>query len=262
MKKLPGFSLDVEWQAGDEFVVLFGYSGAGKSMTLQLIAGLLEPDEGFVYLDDEVLYDSEKEICLPPQKRHIGYMFQDSTLFPHMRVEKNIAFGGKQFDRITREEKVREMIEIFHLKGLEDKFPSQLSGGQKRRVALAMVLMREPKVLLLDEPLSALDGPIKMEVMELLRDVRLRFHIPIVFVTHDIFEVLNLADKVIIYIGGKVAQMGGPYEVFRNPATAEVEKLLSARELARKISLFLETGERGKFRRLADSCEGENGRRD
>lgn len=237
VKNLPGFSLDVEWQVGDELAVLFGYSGSGKSMTLRLIAGLVHPDEGFVHLNGEVLYDSEKGICLPPQKRHIGYMFQDSTLFPHMRVWDNIAFGGKQFDKLTRKEKVEEMIEIFHLRGLENKFPSQISGGEKRRVALAMVLMREPKALLLDEPLSALDSPIKIEVMELLREMRQRFRIPMVLVTHDIFEVMGLADKVIIYVNGKVAQMGNLYEIFNNPATPEVERLLSGRELLQKISL-------------------------
>jgi len=236
-KRFPGFTLDVEWHVDNEFVILFGYSGSGKSTTLELIAGLKRPDKGFVRLNGEVLYDSERGICLPPQKRHIGYMFQDSTLFPHMKVWKNIAFGGKHLDKAKREEKVMEMIEIFHLKGLEDKFPSEISGGQKRRVALAMVLMREPKALLLDEPLSALDSPIKMEVMDLLGEVKRRFSIPIVLVTHDIFEAVSLADKMVIYIDGKVAQIGTPYEIMDNPLTPEVERLFSTRELLSKIPL-------------------------
>ncbi|MGB9607250.1 MAG: ABC transporter ATP-binding protein [bacterium] len=238
IKTLPGFSLDVEWEADDEFVVLFGHSGAGKSMTLRLIAGLTEPDEGFVKLNGDVFYDSERKINVPPQKRPFGYVFQDSTLFPHMTVKGNIAYGGKHLDKRTLEQRIKQMMEVFQLEGLENRFPHQISGGQKRRVALAMALMREPKALLLDEPLSALDSQIKLEVMELLREVKERFNIPVVFVTHDIFEALSLADKMIIYINGRVAQIGTPYEVFNNPANQDVEKLLSARELFQEIYIL------------------------
>ncbi|MBC7327296.1 ATP-binding cassette domain-containing protein [bacterium] len=236
VKNVPGFSLDVEWEANNEFVVLFGYSGAGKSMSLQIIAGLLKADEGYVYLNGDVLFDSKRGIDLPPQKRQLGYVFQNHTLFPHMPVWKNIAYGGKHLSKREREERIRRMIKEFHLEGLENRFPSQISGGQKRRVALATVLMREPKALLLDEPLSALDSPIKMEIMKLLREVKERFNIPIVLVTHDIFETFTLADKVVVYIGGRVAQIGAPYEVFRNPANPEVARLFCAQEIFQNIA--------------------------
>ncbi|MGB9798093.1 MAG: ATP-binding cassette domain-containing protein, partial [bacterium] len=147
-------------------------------------------------------------------------------------------YGGKHLDKRTLEQRIKQMMEVFQLEGLENRFPHQISGGQKRRVALAMALMREPKALLLDEPLSALDSQIKLEVMELLREVKERFNIPVVFVTHDIFEALSLADKMIIYINGRVAQIGTTYEVFNNPANQDVEKLLSARELFQEIYIL------------------------
>lgn len=237
IKKVPGFSLDVEWEAKNELVVLFGYSGAGKSMTLQLMAGLMQPDEGFVYLNGNVLFDSKRKINLPPQKRPFGYVFQDNTLFPHMTVKKNILYGGTHLEKTAKESKFREMIEVFHLQGLENKFPYEISGGQRRRVALAMVLMRGPEALLLDEPLSALDRHIKLEIMKLLRELKQKLDIPIVLVTHDIFEALSLADKMVIYVNGRIAQLGTPQEILHNPSTFEVEKLLSTGELFSKIAL-------------------------
>jgi molybdate transport system ATP-binding protein len=250
VKKVAGFFLNVEWEADEEIVVLFGPSGAGKSITLKLIAGLMEPDEGFVKLNGDVLYDRKRKINVPPQKRPFGYVFQDSTLFPHMTVKGNIAYGGKHIEKGSLEHRVRQMIKDFHLEGLEDKFPNEISGGQKRRVALAMALMREPKALLLDEPLAALDSQIKLEVMELLREVREKFAIPIVFVTHDIFEALSLADKMVIYINGRIAQIGAPLEIFNNPISQDVERLLCARELFEEIYILSGASTPNRFRQF------------
>jgi molybdate transport system ATP-binding protein len=237
-KNLPGFSLNVEWQAEEEFVVLFGPSGAGKSITLKLIAGLMEPDEGFVKLNCDILYDSERKINVPPQKRPFGYVFQDSTLFPHMTVKENIAYGGKHIDKGSLEQRVRQMIKDFHLEGLEDKFPSEISGGQKRRVALAMALMREPKALLLDEPLTALDIQIKVEVMELLKEIKEKFLIPIILVTHDILEAFSIAEKMIIYRNGRILQMGTPAEILNNPINEDVERLLYAKDIFQELYIL------------------------
>ncbi len=230
-KKVNGFTLDVQWEIGNESVVLFGYSGAGKSMTLQLLAGLMEPDDGFIYLDGEVLFDSSKKINLPPQQRTFGYVFQDCALFPHMTVKENIAFGIKGVSRSEKERRVEEMIETFRLEDIQNKMPSEISGGQKQRVALARALMRRPELLLLDEPFSALDNPIRLEMRRLLKDIRERFNIPIILVTHDLIEAYTMADRIIVYSGGRVAQIGTPSEVFSAPATPEVARLVNTENI-------------------------------
>ncbi len=226
-EKINSFTLDVEWHMDNELVVLLGYSGAGKSMTLQMIAGLMEPDEGLVLSNGKIFFDSEKGINIPPQKRPFGYVFQDLALFPHMTVKENILYGADGMDNRERAKKAMELIERFHLKGLEDRLPSEISGGQKQRVAIARALIRRPDVLLLDEPFSALDNPLRVEMRALLKEVRREFSIPVVLVTHDITEALTMADRLIIYSKGKVVQTGSPEEVFSNPKTEEVALLVN-----------------------------------
>lgn len=225
-KKVNGFRLNLEWKIGNELVVLFGYSGAGKSMTLQMIAGIMKPDEGLVASGGKVYFDSTMNINLPPQKRPFGYVFQDLALFPHMTVEENIHYGANDIPKPDRKKKVREMIKVFRLNGLEDRFPSEISGGQKQRVAIARALIRKPDALLLDEPFSALDNPLRLEMRGLLKDVRSEFNIPVVLVTHDITEALTMADRLILYSDGKVVQTGTPEEIYLNPATSEVVHLM------------------------------------
>jgi molybdate transport system ATP-binding protein len=236
-KKVKGFSLDIEWEIGDELAVLFGYSGAGKSMTLQSIAGLIKPDEGFIRLGEREYFDSFAQIDEPPRKRPFGYVFQDLALFPHMTVKENIGYGGKGMCRAEREERCKEMISLFHLRGLERKLPSEISGGQKQRAAIARTLMRRPEVLLLDEPFSALDHPIRVEMGVLLKEIREEFGIPIVLVTHDIFEAYTLADRMIVYADGRIIQSGPFSEIFRNPSSCEVESLVGG-AYALKSSAF------------------------
>jgi molybdate transport system ATP-binding protein len=225
-KKLGAFTLDAAWATGNELAVLFGYSGAGKSLTLQMIAGLIRPDEGAIGLNERSLFDSAKQINRIPQERSVGYVFQDLALFPHMSVEENILYGGHGIEQVDRRERVRMMIERFRLGGLEKKYPSEISGGQKQRVAFARALIRRLGVLLLDEPFSALDAPLRAEMRELLRDVQRELMIPVVLVTHDREEALDLADRLIIYAGGGVEQCGTPQEVLKQPATKLVEQLL------------------------------------
>jgi molybdate transport system ATP-binding protein len=229
-KIVNGFSLDAEWTIGNELAVLFGYSGAGKSLTLQMIAGLLSPNQGFIHLDERTFFDSSSGRNLPPQERSCGYVFQDLALFPHMTIRENVLYGAHGLSKIEREQQAGNMIEKFRITGLEKKYPSEISGGQKQRVALARALIRRPDVLLLDEPFSALDNPLRAEMQHFLKEIRREFPIPIVFVTHDVLEAYSMADKIIIYSNGSVAQSGTPKEVFTNPACKEVEQLVNTRE--------------------------------
>jgi molybdate transport system ATP-binding protein len=235
-KSIQGFTLDVSWEIKNELAVLFGYSGAGKSMTLQMIAGLMEPDEGCIYSDGKVLFDSASHINLAPQKRAFGYVFQDLALFPHMTVKKNIAFGLKSRSRSETEKSVDEMMNLFQIKGLAEKYPSEISGGQKQRVACARALIRKPAALLLDEPFSALDNPIRLEMRRILKDIRNKFDIPVLLVTHDIFEAISVADQMIIYSEGSIPQMGKPYDILHHPVSPEVRNLVNLNEFYQYLS--------------------------
>ncbi len=225
IKKVKGFQLDVEWHIGNEIAVLFGPSGSGKSMTLQCIAGLLRPDEGSIRANGDIFFDHLQKVNVPPEKRPFGYVFQDRVLFPHMTVRGNIAYGLRGVPKSETEKRVDEMIKSFHLGGLEDNFPAAISGGQKQRVALARALIRKPEALLLDEPFSALDVPIRLEMLKLVKEIRSEFPIPIVLVTHDAFEAYIIADKIIVYSGGKAVQTGSPSEIFCFPQGLELEQL-------------------------------------
>ena len=229
-KKVKGFNLDVAWEINNELTVLFGYSGAGKSMTLQMIAGLLIPDDGFVRIGSTTMFDSSKRINVPSQQRHLGYVFQDLALFPHMTALDNILYGSNNMGKSERRERAGEMIGAFHIKGLEEKYPAELSGGQKQRVAFARALMRKPYALLMDEPFSALDNPLRIEMRQFLRGIKKRVDAPIVFVTHDVAEAYAVADTMIVYSNGTILQTGTPKHVFENPWSVEVAVLVNARE--------------------------------
>jgi molybdate transport system ATP-binding protein len=232
VKQVNGFRLEVDWRIENELAVLFGYSGAGKSLTLQIIAGLLKPDAGRIAANGEVLFDSRKRINLPPQCRSLGYVFQDLALFPHMTVRQNIAYGATGLHRLARQQRVGEMLEVFHLEGLADKKSGEISGGQKQRVALARALIRRPQTLLLDEPFSALDNPLRLEMRGFLKQVHAEFNIPVILVTHDLLEAASLADTIFIYHGGKIVQSGSPQEIISRPLTPEVAALVELPEPA------------------------------
>lgn len=200
--RLPGFELDVAWEIGAELAVLFGPSGAGKSLTLRLIAGLARPAEGRVVAGGRVLLDTAGRVDLSPQQRSVGFVFQDLALFPHMTVEENVRYGGHGLPPAERAGRAAELIRRFGLGGLERRRPAEISGGQKQRVALARALLRRPLLLLLDEPFSALDVPLRRELGELLREVQRAERVPAVLVTHDPDEARALADRVILYDRG------------------------------------------------------------
>ena len=184
-KRLERFDLDVAWEIGNELVVLFGHSGAGKSLTLQMLAGLIKPDAGRIRLDNLDYFDSASGKDVRPQERMLGYVFQDLALFPHMTVKQNILFGGHGLSKKDKEAMTVDMMRRFRISNLRDSFPSRISGGQKQRVAIARALMRRPRALLLDEPFSALDATIRLEMGVLLKEIRNKFDIPIILVTHD-----------------------------------------------------------------------------
>jgi molybdate transport system ATP-binding protein len=203
-KKLPGFDLDVSWCVGNELAVLFGYSGSGKSLSLRLVAGLMKPDSGRVVLNGEVVFDSSTGQRVPPQERNLGFVFQDLALFPHMSVLKNITYGLQHLNKEERQE------------------------GQRQRVALARALARRPKALLLDEPFSALDLPLKIELWELIAQVRESLGIPIVVVTHDPVDARNLSDRLIVYQSGRVLRNDVPNRVLHDPDAPELFTLAEA----------------------------------
>jgi len=213
-KDLNRFKLEVSWEIGDELAVIFGPSGSGKSITLQLIAGLMEPDHGCIRVDGKIFFDSTLKRMVPPERRSFGYVFQDLALFPHMTVEENIRYGAAGMERPQRDRRLKEIMNIFHLEGLENKSPSEISGGQKQRVAFARALIRKPDVLLLDEPFSSLDTSLRLEMRHLLTDIRREFNVPVILVTHDVFDAGALADTVIVYADGKVVRTGTPKEIF------------------------------------------------
>ncbi|MCU0578208.1 MAG: ATP-binding cassette domain-containing protein [Desulfobacterota bacterium] len=220
-KRVNGFILDVAWTVQEETAVLFGYSGAGKSLTLQMIAGLMRPDRGTIRLEEWPLFDSRAGIDIRPQDRAIGYVFQDLALFPHMTVQENILYGAKGLGKEERLGRTGELIELLHLEGLPAKRPAEISGGQAQRVALARALIRRPKLLLLDEPFSALDNPLRLELQRCLTGAARQYRIPVILVTHDLNEALKLGDRIIVYSQGRVMQAGSPLEVQDNPVIRE-----------------------------------------
>lgn len=224
-KDVQGFSLDVSFQVENEFAVLFGASGSGKTMTLNAIAGLFQPDEGQISLGDRLFFQDRKSL-FPPQKRELGYIFQNHSLFPHLTVWENVLFGGRGMQANLKINAAENFIRKFNLQGLEHKKPCEISGGQAQRVALARALMNKPKALLLDEPFSALDTPTRVAIGQCLRDVMKELHIPVVLVTHDIYEACAMADKMIVVDQGRILQIGTAKEVYEKPTNEHVRKLV------------------------------------
>ncbi|MBQ3285982.1 MAG: ATP-binding cassette domain-containing protein [Ruminococcus sp.] len=204
-KKLDRYTLKAAFECDHNTLALFGASGAGKSMTLKCIAGIEKPDKGVIQLNGKTLFDSEKKINLPPQKRHVGYLFQDYALFPNMTVSGNITAGLRKLPKAERETKLRELINRFHLDGLEDRKPDTLSGGEKQRVALARIFASSPEVLLLDEPFSSLDTMLKLQLIPYIRGIIADFGGETILVSHDIDEVRQLCHALIPIADGVTA---------------------------------------------------------
>ncbi len=223
-----GFTLDLEFSATHGLTVLFGPSGAGKTLSLDAVAGFVKPDEGRILLEDEILYDGATNVCLPPQKRNCGYVFQNYALFPHMTLRENLAFAAERRPRLERHRRVTEMLEKFHLTEAAGRRPHEVSGGQRQRCSIARALIGEPKLLLLDEPATGLDAPLRAEFYDALRRVKEDFKTPMLLVTHDLAECFELAEEMLIVHQGRIVQKGSPRSILDEPANLEVARLLGA----------------------------------
>jgi molybdate transport system ATP-binding protein len=219
------FNLNVHFRALAGFTILFGASGAGKTTVLDCIAGLIDPDEGRIAAGGEDLYDSEKKRNVAAWKRRMGYVHQDLALFPHLTAEENVAYGLRTLSAAERRTRSRKMLDAFRIDHLRDRKPAQISGGERQRVALARALVTEPRALLLDEPLAALDRPTKSLLVGDLRQWNQHHRVPILFVTHNGEEVFALGDEVIVLDAGKIVAQGRPHEVMRAPRLETVAHL-------------------------------------
>lgn len=213
---LPGFTV----------TALVGPSGCGKTTILRALAGLDVPHSGSIRFGSETWFDAATEICLPPQRRGIGYLLQEYALFPHLSVFDNIAFGIRRLAQDDRRQRVTELMRLFQLDGLERRPPRELSGGQQQRVALARTVAPRPRLLLLDEPLSALDAPTRAELRRDLKRLLSELAIPTMIVTHDPEEVLAFADQVVVVSRGTILQQGPVKNVWKAPLSTEVARIL------------------------------------
>ena len=226
-KKFPTseISIRTELPLDNQWTVLFGPSGAGKTTLLRCLAGLEKPERGKIVFGDETWFDSENNQFAPPQDRHVGYFFQDYALFPNLSVGGNIGYNLTGLNQDEKKQRIAEMLELFDLKPLKDRNVTRLSGGEKQRVALARTLSRRPRLLLLDEPLSALDGPTRRRLRKDMRNLLPQFNLPIILVTHDRTEALSMGDRLIVLDQGQVLQEGSLADVFSRPnskRTAEI----------------------------------------
>jgi molybdate transport system ATP-binding protein len=225
-----------------ELIVLFGHSGSGKSLSLRAVAGLLRPDAGCIEIGGVPVFDTARGIDLPPQRRGAGMVVQNYALFPHMSVAGNVAFGLQGLSDAQRRARVRELLALLDIAGLAGRRPHEISGGQAQRVALARALAPRPRLLLLDEPFSALDTAIRVTLRRELARLKRELALTIVFVTHDLREAYNLADAIAVFDEGEVLQVGSRDEVFNQPASARVARLTEVQNIWRGRVVGAEDG--------------------
>ncbi len=234
-KTLPGFNLQVSFSIDQEILSLVGPSGSGKSLTLQCISGLMNPDHGYINVNGRVLFDSQAGINICPQKRKIGYVFQNYALFPHLTVYENVAFGISSLGRKKIDSRVSYMLEKMHLGDFKNRFPRKLSGGQQQRVALARALAPEPDILLLDEPFSALDTQVRCTLERELLALHQFYRGNIIFVSHNLDEAYRLSSQIAVYDSGKILQLGPKKDLINAPINETVARLTGACNLAEGI---------------------------
>ena len=231
-KNLKGFSLKVAIHAAAGVTALMGASGSGKSMTLRCIAGVSRPDRGHISLNGKVLFDSAKKINLPPQQRNTGFLFQDYALFPNMTVLRNIMAGSKAKTARERQAAAREIARTFHVDAHLDKYPHQLSGGEKQRCALARILIGSPDILMLDEPFTALDSHLRWELEMELSALFKNFSKPVLYVSHNRDEVYRLCSDIAVIHGGESAAPADKWTLFKNPLTVQAARLTGCKNIA------------------------------
>ncbi len=243
-KRLGTFFLNVRFEVAEEMVVLFGPSGEGKTTTLDCIAGFTAPDDGRIEVNGKVVFDSANGLDMPLNKRNVGYVFQEYTLFPHLTVWGNIAYGLKPSRSKTSVAEVgvmREMLHLLRLKGLENHYPSRLSGGQKQRVAIARTLINRPQILLMDEPFSALDSAVREKIRQDLVKIQRQFNVTTVYVTHDMKEAFILGDKIVVLNEGRIEQIGDREQVFFGPKTRNVARFVGTKNIFDGQVTFLDS---------------------
>jgi molybdate transport system ATP-binding protein len=223
------FHLDVDFAAREGVTVLFGASGAGKTLTLDSIAGFARPDAGRIMLDDRILFDGDSGVFLRPQDRGCGYVFQNYALFPHMTLRENLAFAAERLPRLERHRRVNEMLDRFRIAEFAGRYPHEVSGGQKQRCSIARALIVQPRLLLLDEPARGLDAPLREDLYDLLRSLREEpreeFRLPILLVTHDLEAAFAVGDEMLVFHEGRIPQRGKPRAVIGQPVSESAARL-------------------------------------
>ncbi len=233
-----GFHVEAAFRAETGVTALFGASGAGKTTLLRMIAGTLRPEEGRIAVGNLVLFDSTKNINLRPEERHIGYVYQDARLFPHLSVLRNLTYAQWAGKR-EPERKVEEITELLGIGALLQRKPHQLSGGEKQRVAIGRALLSAPRLLLLDEPLSSLDHARRQEILPYLERLRDESGLPIVFVSHEVDEVARLADTLVLLEQGRVRESGSVFDIFSQiDGTGDTTSVLLQGEVTRSDDAY------------------------
>jgi len=250
------FALDISFTAKPGITILYGASGSGKSLTLQMVAGIHTPDQGRISVGDTVFFDSRRGIDLPIRQRRVGYLFQDLALFPHFSVLDNVTYGLHQFVRDQRTLRARAMLTQVGIIQLADRFPRTLSGGERQRVALARALVVQPRILLLDEPLSALDMAVKRDILSDLARINQELQIPILYVTHDRSEALTLGENLLLVEQGKIVAEGSPLDVLERPKKESVANLLGVENVF-DAELVSQHPERGTMTCRVGTCQLE-----
>jgi molybdate transport system ATP-binding protein len=219
------FALDVGFSVQSGFTILFGASGSGKTTLLDCIAGLTAPDSGAITVGSRKFFDAQARLSMPLSERNVGYVFQDLALFPHLTVQQNVGYGLNHCRGLDRDRRVASILDAFHVRDLASRRPNEISGGERQRIALARSLVIDPCVLLLDEPLAALDGPTKARILDDLRSWNQEHGIPILYVTHSREEVFALGERVLVLDRGSVVAQGSPHEVMGAPRQETVAQL-------------------------------------
>lgn len=216
-KQLSEFALDVDVTCPYPVTAIYGPSGSGKTTLLNLVSGLIRPDEGEICVDGEVLFSSEQQIDLPPEKRRVGYVFQDDLLFPHLTVQQNLLYGHDLLREEDRRFALADVVDLLGLESMLDRYPNLLSGGERQRVALGRAILASPRLLVMDEPLASLDQGLKNRILPYLRHIRTALEIPILYVSHSVAEVLQLTGQVMVIQRGQVLAHGDFFEVAHQP---------------------------------------------
>ncbi|MGQ3279169.1 MAG: molybdenum ABC transporter ATP-binding protein, partial [Shinella sp.] len=232
------FSLDAAFTSDGGVTALFGRSGSGKTSLVRIIAGLTRPKEGRVQLGDDVLVDTSRRLFMPPHRRRFGYVFQEARLFPHLTVRQNLAYGRWFAPKSARTENPDRIVDLLGIGDLLDRQPENLSGGEKQRVAIGRALLASPRLLLMDEPLAALDEERKAEILPYLERLRDEVGIPIVYVSHSVAEVARLADKVVLMASGRIEAIGPASDVLGGPRLASA---MERREAGSVLTGHVET---------------------